>query len=686
MRLLTVFYFLIFFCFSQSWSFDLSSVSSQTKRAEFESGFSSYDSKTGEIYLATSAVVRQIDSNDFILKKISSQEILVKSEEGKIIMKFPFIMEDSSGTIKAQSGYYDYLKNEGELKNGTFKLGRFILRGKSITVKEGKYSYKSASLTTCDMEEPHYRIGAHKILLSPGKYFLAYSTVFYLGKVPIFYFPFIYKPLGEGTPILSQFYPGYDERNGFYIKSNYIYKFNRYSRAKLFIDYFSKKGLGTGTEIDYYRPERNISSFSYYRIREYGDNSHRWGINGGMWHSFAMKDSSAYFQTYARLLSDPDFNNDFFRSNPFAVSSEKQAGAAFTYNASKTNTRLSYYVKYLSVNDNSSFVRAYETAPKLDFNTVPLKPFGVPFWNTWNFYIENAKNDTPYYQTSAYGAWTVSLPVKVYKSFNLYPSAFYYQNVYFSTSSAVSDSFIGRYGTRINARKTNSWGSLDLDFYSLRRNAQNKMRLDKTAADKGVEKQELSFSAFWIRSSASYLRFSGAYDLRDYPSSKNFADRFMPLSLEIYNSGKNKEIFFQDSYDLSSGNKSFISQLNFGDDKDYFGFGLANYDSDRTKWIVSNSIGFVPPIPGKWRAEIILRYWTDFSKEGFKAGFFEKSAVIYKEFHDFRTKFNIRVREGVKEFFVYLTLKMNDPYRKDELSSKADYFWRPWRKPGEPRD
>lgn len=671
---------------ADAFSMDLLSISSQTKRLEFQSGFSYYDSKNGDVYLSTMVVIRQIDAGDFLTRKIASDEILIHSHYSTVVMKSPFVMEDSSTTIKAEKGYYDYSKNEGLLENGVFNFGRFIISSREIKVKDGLYSYRSASLTTCNLEAPHYHISAHKIYLLPGKYFVAYSTIFYLGRVPIFYFPIVYKPLGDGAVVLSQFYPGYDERNGFYVKSNYTYKFNKYSRAKVFLDYFSKKGVGMGTELDYYRPDRNISSISYYRINEYSREFERWGMNGGIWHSFNLKNGSAYLQTYARLLSDPKFNNDFFRSNPFAITSQKQAEAAFTYNSSKTNTRISYYTEYISSLDNLSFRHAYETAPRLDFNTSQIKIFNFPFWNTWSFYAENAKNDTPYYQNNLYGAWTVSMPVKIYKTFNFYPSIFYYQNVHISTSDAGRDIFIGRYGTNMNARKTNSWGSIDLNFHSIRRNAKNKMRLDKNSSDGGVEKQQLSLSVFKIRNSGSYLRFSSGYDLKDYNFKKDFYKRFLPFAAEIYSYSSRMEIFLYSSYDIASKNDSFISQVNFGGKEEYFGFGLSNYATKKNEWIVSNSFGLVPPLFRKWRIEGVLRFWADFSDNMVKSGFFEKSVAVYKDFHDFRAKFNFRTRKDVKEFFVYITLKMNDPYKNDEFSRQTNAFWRPWRKPIDVRD
>lgn len=685
MRNFFVFSFLIFFLPSAK-AFDINSIATNTARVEFESGFALYDSKGSTVRLSTSVVVRQISRDDVLIRTIKSEELIFNADKSMIVMDSPFEIKDSTGVIKADSGYYDYSSNRGEIKDGVSYIGRFILRGKKINVKDGSYSYKNAYFTTCDLPNPHYRIGAYKINLVPGKYFLAYNTVFYIGKVPVFYFPVVYKPLGGGTPVLSQFYPGYDERNGFYLKSNYIYKFDRYTRLKVFLDYFSKKGLGTGTEIDYYKPQKNITSLSFYRIKEYGDDYQRWGINGGTWHSFKSTTHSAYFQTYARLLSDPKFNNDFFRSNPFAVSSDKQAGLAFTYNASRTTTRLSYYTRYLSTDSETNFYKENETVPRLDFNTAQIKMPGLPFMNTWSFYAENIKENTPYYQKRFYGSWNVSMPVKIYGTLNFYPEIFYSQNLNVSTSSTNSDQWIGRYGTRLNIRKSQSWGSIDVNFYALRRNEANKMEIDRYSYDKGVENQELNYSIFWIKSSNSYLRLFSGYDLKSYDYYKSFKKRMFPLSFETYIGGNGREIFIYDSYEIDQGNKSFISQLNLGNEKDYFSMGLANYSDDRSKWIVSNGLGFMLPIRGNWRSELTLRYCVDSVDKRLNTYFFEKSAIIYKDFHDFRTKLSIRTRKDVKEFFLYITLKMNDPYRNDEISRKADYFWRPWRKPGESRD
>ena len=74
-----------------------------------------------------------------------------------------------------------------------------------------------------------------------------------------------------------------------------------------------------GGEGDFRASEKTNANLSVYRIRESGTEHDRWGMNGGYWHSlnrFNESDSVSYYsQSSFRLLSDPEFNNDYFRTN-----------------------------------------------------------------------------------------------------------------------------------------------------------------------------------------------------------------------------------------------------------------------------------------------------------------------------------------------------------------------------------
>ncbi len=450
-------------------AYDLPS-STGTHRVNFQADRANLNENTRVIDLEGNVRLEEISADDKPLKLIRARSLTVDMDSRTVVSPSDFVMDDDTGTVYGKSGFVDYGAEKGLINDGRFLYRNFVFRGRSVEFEGSDYTYKRASLTSCDEEPPHYKLRASRIYLAPGRYFLAYNTVFFVGKVPVFYFPVIYKPMGGGTPFVTSFFPGYDERNGAYLKSNMVYRLDPETRLKAYLDYFSKRGLGTGAEFDYRRPEKNITNISAYRIREYGRETDRWGLNGGYWHNFNRfneSDSAQYYgQAYFRLLSDPAFNNDFFRTNPFAVSEDKQEGLAFTRKTNYTVLRVSASRRDVrSSVDTGKFVRDYEATPRLDFNTVPFGVLKLPVLNTFSGHFENAKESgVDYFQTKGRGVWTVSKTVPLSRNVILSPSVFYDQSVELSTAPRPDDAWVGRYGGALNLRYDRRWGSLDLCY------------------------------------------------------------------------------------------------------------------------------------------------------------------------------------------------------------------------------
>lgn len=661
----------------------------------FEADSAGFNEYTRAIDLEGNVRLEELSPEGKQLKLVRARSLTVDMASRTVVAPADFVMDDDTGTVYGRSGFYDYGNSAGVINDGRFLIKNFVFRGRSVSFDRDRYTYKKASLTSCDEDPPHYRLRASRIYLYPDRYFLAYNTVFFLGKIPVFYFPVLYKPMGRGTPFVSSFFPGYDERNGFFIKSNYLYRVNPQVRVKAYLDYFARRGVGMGGEVDYRQPEKNITNFSAYRIREYGRETDRWGLSGGYWHSFNRFNESDpaqyYSQAFFRLISDPAFNNDFFRTNPFAVSPDKQASIALTRKTNYTVTRLSAYGRdERSAADPEKFSKASESAPRLDFNTVPFRVLKLPVLNSFTGYFESAKDaGVPYYQRKGRGAWTVSRTVPLSRRVILSPSAFYDQSVFLSTASAVESAWIGRYGGSLNLRYDRLWGSMDVRYSYARRLRPNKLSDDLSSADKGQETDALAGDLFIMPRSNAYFRARTSYDLRNYYRAP-FASRLSPLITEAYYAPRpTLDLYAQDSFNFASGNQSFVAQATAGGRETYFGAGLANYNTDSEAWIVSNTFGFRPWRASKWRAEAVLRYRAVprgfASFETFK--FFEKALTLYRDFHDFRTRWDFRVRSGgVNEFFFFVNLKMNDPVRYDSLEEKSRQFWHPWRQEGALRD
>jgi lipopolysaccharide assembly outer membrane protein LptD (OstA) len=501
-------------------AYDLPS-STGTHHVEFKSDYAQFNEYTRDIDLQGNVKLHEIAPDGKQIKYIRARELFVSMSSHTVTAPADFVMDDDTGTAFGTSGVTDYRTDAGHINNGRFAYKNFIFRGRGVDFTKEKYVYKRASVTTCDREPPDYQLRSSRIYLVPGKYFLAYNNLLFIGKIPVLYLPVIYKPLGGGTPFVSIFRPGYDKRNGAFMKSTYLYRIDQETRAKVFLDYFARRGIGTGGEIDYRKPQNDITDISYYRIREDGTDKDRWGLSGGYWHQFNRFNESDPAQYYSqgtfRLLSDPTVNNDFFRSNPFAVSPDEQASMAVTRKTSYTVTRLSAAGTEIKSADNTVFQKSSSSIPRLDFNTVPFTLLGLPFLNTFTSDMENARDaGNNFAQERGDANWTVNKSVPIAKRLTISPSVFYDQSVLISTMSTGEVSWVGRYGGGATLRYEQLWGSLDLGYAYKRRLHTDKLEEDTTAADKGQETSMVTSQLFVMPIFNTYYKLSTAYDVRSY--------------------------------------------------------------------------------------------------------------------------------------------------------------------------
>lgn len=675
--ILILFLFSVINCFSH----DIDTIIGN--KLEFRSEYAFYDNLNSIIEISTNVIINNINETNNVEAKMKTSHAIINTSSSLVILDSDFSLETSSMMIKASNGKYDFSANWGVFNNGISYYDNFIIKGEKIKIEKNKYIYNKASFTTCDKEQPHYRISSSKIVFTPEKYFLSYNNFFYLGKIPLFYFPLIYKPLGEGTPLLSQFYPGYDDRNGFYIKSTLTYKFSSYTKFKLFVDWFSKKGFGFGGEVYKYKVENIKYDISYYRIDE-KKSIINWGFNGGLWANVYKKDdSNIYIQSYIRLMNTPEFNNNYFRTNPFAISDNKQFDFSLTYRMRDSYLRINRNLFYNRV-DDYNFVESRNISPKIEYQMLTKKIKFFPLNHSLYLSVENSRYNNSFFQKHANISYVLSNTSNLSRLLSFFNSVNYLANIDFSTSSYNHNLTTSRYIYNSSLRYSTLSNSYNLSYTGIFRAMGNRFSIDSRALDNGIEKSSLNLELTFFNRIDKYLRFNSDYDLR---KNKNldFKNRFSPISLEYYKKLSNYEIYLKDDYSITKGNKSIIAQINSEYYNNYLNIGVANYSSKSERIIFSNTLGYYPSKKYKWYGEFVLRYYIDFSNDmGVK--FFEKAFVLNKEFHDFRVRFLFRNRRKVNEFFFYITMKMNDPYRKNNIDREVDEFFKPWRKFDEERD
>lgn len=623
----------------------------------------------------------------------------------------PVLVQEGMDALYGESGRFNTSTREGSLQGVSGVYGTWRVKGRSLDLSDKKHVYKKAVITSCDADKPHFHINVSKLSVVPKRRLLGYNALFFLGDIPVFYSPFFYKPVksGEDQGALTTIQPGYDSRNGAFVKTTTLLKPGKKSSGKLFLDYMSNRGVGMGAEVNYNDPDNFRGSFSGYRISDSsGALVDRWGVTGGHW--MAMKKGTAscstcavsanYFsQSQFRLLSDTQFNNDFFRSNPFAVSADMNASMAVVRQTAKTTTRLSF-----SRQDNQKpgtvfFQKAVETRPRLDFNTAPILIKGVPLVNTFSAYFDNTQyGENDVFHKTGGARFNTTRTVRLVKGLNLTPSAYYDQTVIFgqrlADGSDQKQKLVGRYGTGVNLRYDSLIGTLDLTHSYVRRLKADSFSVDSEASDRGEEANLISFENFIRPSRQIFARVASAYDLRHSPaySPARGVERVRPIIGEIgYTPNPDINVFARNEFDLIKSNRAFFIQADVGNiEKNHMGLGISHYSSSPSDYIINQTAAWRPQ-GSSWRLELFLRYIAIVPPDmpgGFRTLiFFAKGLTIYKDFHDFRTRWNLNYRPGgVREISFQLDLKMNDPTRKRLGSRESDDFWRPWRRELDVRD
>ncbi len=126
-------------------------------------------------------------------------------------------------------------------------------------------------ITTDDVSKPAMRVRAKYIKIIPGKRVIARNAILYVGKVPIFYFPYYSRNLGPRANNFD-FVPGYRSSFGPFLLSSYNWFLGDDLDGALHLDYRQRRGVGAGPDINYHMGRWGEATLRYYY--QHDDDSH----------------------------------------------------------------------------------------------------------------------------------------------------------------------------------------------------------------------------------------------------------------------------------------------------------------------------------------------------------------------------------------------------------------------------
>ncbi len=639
------------------------------------------------------------------------------------------VSNGQGGTLQGENVSVNYTTKDFSAQNVTTEYPPLrIISAKEISSKNGKETLRGATVTCCDTPTPHYTLSVGKLSVSPQKRVFGTNAVLKLDGFPVFYLPVFWRSLDSQKPWTTYIDFTQSNKIGFGFLTSTVFPAVLQLRPKLNLDYYTKSGFGFGGELTAVQSPTLRGSGEFYYINDQADDKEidlastkRWGFQGGYW--WEMYDSSDHFnnptgalyqfQTEFRKVSDPYFNDTFFRSNPYIFMPDQQTNFSLSRQTRRSTLRISYQEKDIFDWDKKEFMAERRTLPEIKY---ALLPFNDPIFKTSNRlevdfdntsqlqYKNGLPNEEGDYQRHAHARWTTEKSFRLNRAFTFTPAVFYDQEVTFADANYNNkDAWVGRIGTDTTLQTHSFLGTTDFGYQFTKRLSTGTLSSDQRTPDKGIELNRLYVSNYYRPSFNTYVRFETGFDLSNYTYSlkdgsgreqdwKHLKSRVEPFLLELgYTSPDGAvNLFVQDQYDLEEKNISFIAQSNFRIKNHLIGLGLNNfadrddpsshYKTNADRYTLTTTWGIRPP-NSKW----LLDFGIDAVL--FRGSFtgFNKLARVARTFHDARAELTVRDRNDNLSFAFRINILCGGNKRA-QAQLPEDTYWYPWRSRGDLRD
>lgn len=211
---------------------------------------------------------------------------------------------------------------------GEFTPFRFA--GESLnSLGNNAYLVKDGYFTTSDNSKSDYHVKAKTIRVYPKDRVVFSNVSVYIGKTPVFWFPYVYQSLNKEQGLT--FTPGYSSKWGAYLLNTYTFPLGEGWSGKLHLDLMADRGVGAGLESRWSngKGNRDWGRFNFYAIDDQKPGTNKTGLkreeidHGRYRLSLAARQyitEDIYATVDINKLSDARVLEDFFegdfRKNP----------------------------------------------------------------------------------------------------------------------------------------------------------------------------------------------------------------------------------------------------------------------------------------------------------------------------------------------------------------------------------
>ncbi len=173
------------------------------------------------------------------------------------------------GLYIADSGVYNIDTKQVRATEARTESQPYFLSGESVSeISENGYLIRNGTFTTHDAPNPDFHLRARTIRLYENDRVIFRNVTFYVGKVPVFWWPYLYQSLNDAFSFTVS--PAFLSSWGPSLLTQVTFPITDQIKGRVRLDYRTRRGVAVGFEsdIDYGKDNNSSAKIKTYYIQD----------------------------------------------------------------------------------------------------------------------------------------------------------------------------------------------------------------------------------------------------------------------------------------------------------------------------------------------------------------------------------------------------------------------------------
>lgn len=225
-----------------------------------------------------------------------------------------------------ESGIYNIDTKEIRATNMRADYAPYFVAGKEISVlSDNETIVKQGTFTTDDSSDPTFHLRANTVRIYEGDRVIFQNVAFYIGKVPIFWWPYLYQSLNDSFSFSIS--PSFLSSWGPSLLTEVTFPITKEIHGRVRLDYRTRRGVALGFESDvnYGKDKESFARLKTYFLQDQNPELNRTNLPRGSIptsryrvtfqdRTYFTKDHDLYTTINITKLSDAFVLQDFYQS------------------------------------------------------------------------------------------------------------------------------------------------------------------------------------------------------------------------------------------------------------------------------------------------------------------------------------------------------------------------------------